>query len=161
MKSDLPSRHGFSWFFMGFSNWLSVGPTFVTFDQESLLHHDVLPRLIDSVLCPEGPEMHFIRTWKERPTDDAGGLMWISGAFETFKWVKNEWNMLGWPVILGFFFGKRLERWIVKYWMCFFGPTTPRIKRYQLWCLGMIQLIGLREKLQEHPIFHRKIYGFL
>lgn len=37
-----------------------------THNQESLLHHDVLPRLIDSVLCPEGPEMHFIRTWKER-----------------------------------------------------------------------------------------------
>ncbi len=34
--------------------------------EESLLHHDVLPRLIDAVLCPEGPEMHFIRTWKER-----------------------------------------------------------------------------------------------
>lgn len=40
-----------------------------THNQESLLHHDVLPRLIDSVLCPEGPEMHFIRTWKERPKE--------------------------------------------------------------------------------------------
>ena len=24
-----------------------------------------------------------------------------------------------------------------------------------------VQLIGLRENLQEHPIFHGKIYGFL
>ncbi|CAE7220912.1 PARP10 [Symbiodinium sp. CCMP2592] len=37
-----------------------------THNQESLLHHDVLPRLIDATLCKEGPEMHFHRTWKER-----------------------------------------------------------------------------------------------
>ena len=27
--------------------------------------------------------------------------------------------------------------------------------------ISLIQLIGLREKLQEHPIFYQKIYGFL
>ena len=52
-------------------------PVPVTFHQESLLHHDVLPRLIDSVLCPEGPEMHFIRTWKER----SATWIWGDGRF--------------------------------------------------------------------------------
>lgn len=39
-------------------------------NMESLLNHDCLPRLIDSTLCPEGPEVHFMRTWRERLADD-------------------------------------------------------------------------------------------
>ena len=57
---------------------MSVPVPAVTFHQESLLHHDVLPRLIDSVLCPEGPEMHFIRTWKER------SATWKRGGWSIF-----------------------------------------------------------------------------
>lgn len=33
-------------------------------NMESLLHHDCLPRLIDAALCPEGPEVHMVRTWR-------------------------------------------------------------------------------------------------
>lgn len=35
-------------------------------NMESLLQKDCLPRLIDAVLCPEGPEVHMIRTWPDR-----------------------------------------------------------------------------------------------
>eukprot|EP00429_Kryptoperidinium_foliaceum_P000501 CAMPEP_0176010628 /NCGR_PEP_ID=MMETSP0120_2-20121206/4867_1 /TAXON_ID=160619 /ORGANISM="Kryptoperidinium foliaceum, Strain CCMP 1326" /LENGTH=773 /DNA_ID=CAMNT_0017343467 /DNA_START=9 /DNA_END=2327 /DNA_ORIENTATION=- len=34
----------------------------------SLIHFETLPRLMESVLCPEGPELHFMRTWTERLT---------------------------------------------------------------------------------------------
>jgi len=35
-------------------------------NMESLLVQDCLPRLIDASMCPEGPEVHIIRTWRER-----------------------------------------------------------------------------------------------
>lgn len=35
-------------------------------NMESLLLCDCLPRLLDATLCPEGPEMHLVRTWQER-----------------------------------------------------------------------------------------------
>lgn len=34
----------------------------------SLIHFETLARLMDSVLCPEGPELHLQRTWVERLT---------------------------------------------------------------------------------------------
>jgi len=34
----------------------------------SLIHFETLPRLMESVLCQEGPELHFMRTWPERLT---------------------------------------------------------------------------------------------
>eukprot|EP00443_Scrippsiella_acuminata_P130165 CAMPEP_0115582218 /NCGR_PEP_ID=MMETSP0272-20121206/5548_1 /TAXON_ID=71861 /ORGANISM="Scrippsiella trochoidea, Strain CCMP3099" /LENGTH=1265 /DNA_ID=CAMNT_0003017201 /DNA_START=143 /DNA_END=3938 /DNA_ORIENTATION=+ len=34
----------------------------------SLINFETLPRLMESVLCPEGPEMHMMRTWLERLT---------------------------------------------------------------------------------------------
>jgi len=39
-------------------------------NMESLLHHDCLPRLIDATLCPEGPEVHMVRTWRERLSEE-------------------------------------------------------------------------------------------
>lgn len=38
-------------------------------NMESLINHDCLPRLIDATLCKEGPEVHFMKTWRERLTD--------------------------------------------------------------------------------------------
>lgn len=35
---------------------------------ESLLSHDCLPRLVDAALSPEGPETHFMRSWRDRLT---------------------------------------------------------------------------------------------
>jgi len=35
-------------------------------NMESLLSRDTLPRLIDATLCPEGPEVHMVRSWRER-----------------------------------------------------------------------------------------------
>jgi len=32
----------------------------------SLVTFECLPRLMESILCPEGPELHFMRTWIER-----------------------------------------------------------------------------------------------
>jgi len=32
----------------------------------SLINFDTLPRLMESVLCPEGPELHMMRTWLDR-----------------------------------------------------------------------------------------------
>ncbi|CAE8733261.1 unnamed protein product [Polarella glacialis] len=39
-------------------------------NMESLINHDVLPRLIDATLCPQGPEVHFLRTWRERLVEE-------------------------------------------------------------------------------------------
>merc|ERR1712004_784093 len=36
---------------------------------ESLVQFDCLPRLIDSALCDEGPEIHFVRTWRNALSD--------------------------------------------------------------------------------------------
>eukprot|EP00933_Yihiella_yeosuensis_P030447 TRINITY_DN24093_c0_g1_i1.p1 TRINITY_DN24093_c0_g1~~TRINITY_DN24093_c0_g1_i1.p1 ORF type:complete len:831 (+),score=183.30 TRINITY_DN24093_c0_g1_i1:104-2596(+) len=36
----------------------------------SLLFYDTLPRLIDATLCKEGPEVHLVRSWRERLGDD-------------------------------------------------------------------------------------------
>jgi Ca2+-binding EF-hand superfamily protein len=33
---------------------------------ESLVQHDCLPRLIESVLCPEGPEVFMMRSWRDQ-----------------------------------------------------------------------------------------------
>lgn len=38
-------------------------------NMESLLSHDLLPRLIDATLCAEGPELHMVRSWRERLTE--------------------------------------------------------------------------------------------
>jgi len=35
-------------------------------NMESLLQNDCLPRLIDAALCPEGPEVHIVRTWRRQ-----------------------------------------------------------------------------------------------
>jgi len=37
---------------------------------DSLLLHDCLPRLIDAALGADGPELHFMRTWRERLTTE-------------------------------------------------------------------------------------------
>lgn len=39
-------------------------------NMESLLLHDCLPRLADAAMCPEGPEVSMVRSWRERLTDD-------------------------------------------------------------------------------------------
>lgn len=39
-------------------------------DMESLVNHDCLPRLIDAALCPDGPEVYMLRTWRERLTEE-------------------------------------------------------------------------------------------
>lgn len=39
-------------------------------NMDSLLIHDCLPRLLDAVMSREGPESHFIRTWRDRLTDE-------------------------------------------------------------------------------------------
>jgi len=39
-------------------------------NMESLLLRDCLPRLIDAALCPQGPEVHIVRTWRERLSED-------------------------------------------------------------------------------------------
>jgi len=39
-------------------------------NMESLLSRDCLPRLVDATLCPEGPEVHMARTWRERLSDE-------------------------------------------------------------------------------------------
>lgn len=36
---------------------------------KSLLLRGCLPRLLDGLLCPEGPEVHMLRTWQERLSD--------------------------------------------------------------------------------------------
>jgi len=32
----------------------------------SLCQNETLPRLLDSAVCPEGPELHMVRTWRDR-----------------------------------------------------------------------------------------------
>jgi len=39
-------------------------------NMESLLSNDCINRLIDATLCREGPEVHFVRTWRERLGED-------------------------------------------------------------------------------------------
>jgi len=39
-------------------------------NMESLLQHDLLPRLLEATLCPAGPEQHVLRTWRDRMTED-------------------------------------------------------------------------------------------
>jgi len=39
-------------------------------NMESLLSHDLLPRLIDATLCPNGPEVHLVRTWRDRLSEE-------------------------------------------------------------------------------------------
>lgn len=38
-------------------------------DMDSLVQHDLLPRLIDAALCPDGAELYILRTWRERLTE--------------------------------------------------------------------------------------------
>ncbi|CAJ1409614.1 unnamed protein product [Effrenium voratum] len=69
-----------------------------THNQESLLHHDVLPRLIDAVLCKEGPEIHFHRTWKERlsvPRNEAELWLGFSPQEVTRLWSTNGYSSSG------------------------------------------------------------------
>jgi len=35
-------------------------------NMESLLSYDTVSRLLDATMCPEGPEVHMVRTWRER-----------------------------------------------------------------------------------------------
>jgi len=37
-------------------------------NMESILQHDCLPRLLDAAMSSEGPELHIVRTWRERLT---------------------------------------------------------------------------------------------
>jgi len=37
---------------------------------QSLLMYDCLPRLIDATLCSEGPEVHMVRSWRDRMTEE-------------------------------------------------------------------------------------------
>lgn len=47
-------------------------------NMESLILRDCLPRLIDAALCPDGPEVHMIRTWHERVKDErVASEQWI------------------------------------------------------------------------------------
>lgn len=39
-------------------------------NMESLVLHDCLPRLLDGLVCPEGPEVHLVRSWRERLSDE-------------------------------------------------------------------------------------------
>lgn len=39
-------------------------------NMESLLYRDTLPRLLDATICEDGPEMHIIRSFRERLSDD-------------------------------------------------------------------------------------------
>lgn len=41
-----------------------------THNMASLVQHDCLPRLVDAALDPEGPELHMVRSWRERLSDD-------------------------------------------------------------------------------------------
>jgi len=38
-------------------------------NMDSLLSNDCLPRLIDAALCPDGPEVHIVRTWHDQLSD--------------------------------------------------------------------------------------------
>jgi len=35
-------------------------------NMESLVSRDMLPRLVDATLCPDGPEVHLLRSWRDR-----------------------------------------------------------------------------------------------
>jgi hypothetical protein len=37
---------------------------------QSLARHDCLPRLVDASLCPDGAELHMLRSWRERLGDE-------------------------------------------------------------------------------------------
>lgn len=39
-------------------------------NMESILSHDLLPRLVDATLCDDGPEVHVVRSWRDRLGDD-------------------------------------------------------------------------------------------
>jgi len=38
--------------------------------QDSLCSHDCMPRLIDAAMCPDGPEVHVLRSWRARLSDE-------------------------------------------------------------------------------------------
>lgn len=60
-------------FYSSSSGRLPTGHTPRPGDQHSmasLVQYDCLPRLMDSALCREGPEMHMARTWPERLPHD-------------------------------------------------------------------------------------------
>eukprot|EP00401_Gymnodinium_catenatum_P039099 CAMPEP_0117458832 /NCGR_PEP_ID=MMETSP0784-20121206/1145_1 /TAXON_ID=39447 /ORGANISM="" /LENGTH=738 /DNA_ID=CAMNT_0005252385 /DNA_START=37 /DNA_END=2252 /DNA_ORIENTATION=- len=61
-------------------------------NMESLVKFDCLPRLIDAVLCPDGPEVHMLRTWSERLSEER--LMaerWLGYSPDELqkRWVSN------------------------------------------------------------------------
>lgn len=39
-------------------------------NMESLLQYDLLPRLIDALISPAGPELHMVRTWRDRLSEE-------------------------------------------------------------------------------------------
>jgi len=39
-------------------------------NMQSILTHDCLPRLLDAVMSPDGPELHFVRSWRDRLTHE-------------------------------------------------------------------------------------------
>jgi len=61
-------------------------------NMESLLLYDCLPRLLDAAICPEGPEMHLIRTWQERlGADRREAEAWLGLTPERLRarWARN------------------------------------------------------------------------
>lgn len=55
-------------------------------NMESLLSHDCLPRLLDAAMSPEGPESYFIRTWRDRLTDERlKSEQWLGYCPEHFR----------------------------------------------------------------------------
>jgi Ca2+-binding EF-hand superfamily protein len=59
----------------------------------SLVQNDCLPRLIDAVLDPEGPEVHMVRSWRERLSDDRLQVeSWLGYTPEQFQ---RRWQSQG------------------------------------------------------------------
>lgn len=47
-------------------------------NMESILGHDCLPRLLDAAMSAEGPEVHFMRTWRDRLSQERlKSEMWL------------------------------------------------------------------------------------
>ncbi|CAK0871419.1 unnamed protein product [Prorocentrum cordatum] len=62
-------------------------------NMETLLQYDCLPRLIDASLCPEGPETHLQRTWRERlGPERIGAEAWLG---HTHSQLRRLWTSSG------------------------------------------------------------------
>jgi len=61
----------------------------------SLCQFDTLPRLMDSAVCPEGPELHMIRTWRDRLLPkrlDAEAVIGHTPQRFRHFWINREWE---------------------------------------------------------------------